>query len=114
MAEPSWSITQYPPIDYQNISYYAQPKSMKNNSVDSVDPELLATFEKLGIPLNEQKRLTNVAVGAVFDSESIGTTFQKELAEAGVIFCSISEAIREHPELVRKYIGRVVPAGDNF
>jgi FeS assembly protein SufB len=114
MAEPSWSITQYPPIDYQNISYYAQPKSMKNNSADSVDPELLATFDKLGIPLSEQKRLTNVAVDAVLDSVSIATTFKEELLKYGVIFCSISEAVKKYPEIVKKYIGSVVPIGDNY
>jgi len=115
MTMPDWAHLEMEPIDFQDIVYYSRPKTKaKKKSLDEVDPELLDTFEKLGIPLTEQKRLTNVAVDAVFDSESIGTTFQKELAEAGVIFCSISEAIKDHPDLVRKYMGSVVPSGDNY
>ncbi len=117
MAEPTWPHVQYPPIDYQNIVYYSAPKQKgdkKLSSLEEVDPALLDTFEKLGIPLSEQKRLANVAVDAIFDSVSIGTTFKEKLAEAGVIFCSISEAVQEHPELVQKYLGSVVPIGDNY
>lgn len=129
LKEPTWAMVNYPDIDFQDIYYYARPKSMevKPKSLDEVDPKLLATYEKLGIPLREQMVLAGVegadtapaegrkvAVDAVFDSVSVGTTFQKELAEAGVIFCSISEAIREHPELVKKYLGTVVPVSDNF
>lgn len=115
MEMPNWAHLEMEPIDFQDIVYWTRPKSLaKKKSLDEVDPELLDTFEKLGIPLLEQKRLANVAVDAVFDSESVGTTFQKELSEAGVIFCSISEAIKEHPELVKKYIGSVVPQADNY
>jgi Fe-S cluster assembly protein SufB len=129
MTEPKWAMLNYPEIDYQDQYYYARPKSMatKPKSLDEVDPKLLATYEKLGIPLKEQMILAGiegadetpadarrVAVDAVFDSVSVGTTFKDELAKAGVIFCSISEAIREHPELVRKYLGSVVPQSDNF
>lgn len=115
MEVPDWAHLQMEPIDFQDIVYYSRPKTKaKKQSLDEVDPEILDTFEKLGIPLTEQKRLSNVAVDAVFDSESIGTTFQKELLEAGVIFCSISEAIKEHPDLVKKYMGSVVPTGDNY
>jgi Fe-S cluster assembly protein SufB len=116
MEEPNWAHVGYNPIDYQNIIYYSAPKQSKEklNSLDDVDPALLETFEKLGIPLSEQKRLGNVAVDAIFDSVSIGTTFKEKLAEDGVIFCSISEALQEHPDLVQKYLGTVVPAGDNF
>ncbi|MGQ9864849.1 MAG: Fe-S cluster assembly protein SufB [Pseudanabaenaceae cyanobacterium] len=116
MAEPTWAEVSYPPIDYQDIVYYSAPKSPKAKveSLEDVDPEILATFEKLGIPLSEQKRLANVAVDAIFDSVSIATTFKKDLAKAGVIFCSISEALQEHPELVRKYLGSVVPPADNY
>ena len=129
MVEPKWAMLNYPEIDYQDQYYYARPKSMaeKPKSLDEVDPKLLATYEKLGIPLKEQMILAGiegadeapaegrrVAVDAVFDSVSVGTTFKDELAKAGVIFCSISEAIREHPELVRKYLGSVVPQSDNF
>jgi Fe-S cluster assembly protein SufB len=116
MAEPAWPHVEYPPIDYQNIIYYSAPKQKdeKLKSLDDVDPTLLETFEKLGIPLSEQKRLSNVAVDAIFDSVSIGTTFKEKLAEDGVIFCSISEAVQEHPELVQKYLGSVVPVGDNY
>jgi len=115
MTMPEWAHLEMEKIDFQDIIYYSRPKSkVKKASLNEVDPALLQTFEKLGIPLTEQKRLTNVAVDAVFDSESIGTTFQKELAEAGVIFCSIAEAIEEHPELVRRHLGSVVPAADNY
>ena len=106
----------YPGIDYQDLSYYSAPKEKEQKgSLDEVDPELLATFERLGVPINEQKRLANVAVDAVFDSKSIATTFKKELQEHGVIFCSISEAVEHHPELVQKYLGSVVrPAALHF
>jgi Fe-S cluster assembly protein SufB len=115
MPEPTWADVDYPSIDYQNITYYSAPKNLpKKQSLDDVDPELLATFEKLGIPLNEQKRLSNVAVDAVFDSVSIATTFKKDLAKHGVVFCSISEALETHPELVKQYLGSVVPVTDNF
>ncbi|NEP43334.1 MAG: Fe-S cluster assembly protein SufB [Okeania sp. SIO2H7] len=115
MTEPNWADVNYPKIDYQNIIYYSAPKvDKKKGSLDEVDPTLLDTFEKLGIPLSEQKRLANVAVDAVFDSVSIATTFKEKLAEEGVIFCSISEAVEEHPELIEKYLGSVVPVGDNF
>lgn len=116
MDEPDWPHVEYPPINYQEIIYYSAPKkkSEKLNSLDDVDPALLETFDKLGIPLSEQKRLSNVAVDAIFDSVSIGTTFKEKLAEDGVIFCSISEALQEYPELVQKYLGSVVPVGDNY
>ncbi|MBW4630430.1 MAG: Fe-S cluster assembly protein SufB [Iphinoe sp. HA4291-MV1] len=116
MTEPTWPSVKYPAIDYQNIIYYSAPKQKKQklNSLDEVDPALLETFEKLGLPLSEQKRLANVAVDAIFDSVSIGTTFKEKLAKEGVIFCSISEALQEHPELVRKYLGSVVPTADNY
>jgi len=115
MTEPHWSNVQYPPIDYQDIIYYSAPKTTAPlGSLAEVDPELLATYEKLGISLSEQKRLSGVAVDAIFDSVSVATTFKGKLREQGVIFCSFSDAVREHPELVRKYLGSVVPAGDNF
>jgi Fe-S cluster assembly protein SufB len=115
MEEPTWPHVHYPAIDYQNIIYYSAPKLQeKKGSLDEVDPTLLDTFEKLGIPLSEQKRLANVAVDAVFDSVSVATTFKEKLAEDGVIFCSISEAVKDHPELIEKYLGSVVPVGDNF
>ncbi|OGN56624.1 MAG: Fe-S cluster assembly protein SufB [Chlamydiae bacterium RIFCSPHIGHO2_12_FULL_44_59] len=115
MEEPTWPNVDYPPINYQEMSYYAEPKGKpKLESLDQVDPEILRTFEKLGIPLEEQKRLTNVAVDIVFDSVSLGTTFQKTLQEAGVVLCSMSEAVKKYPELVEKYLGTVVPIGDNF
>lgn len=115
MEEPHWVNAKYPPIDYQNISYYSAPKTKpKLNSLDEVDPEVLKTFERLGIPLDEQARLTNVAVDMVFDSVSIGTTFKKKLDEAGVVLCPISEAVHKYPELIEKYLGSVVPIGDNF
>ncbi|MEM6302736.1 MAG: Fe-S cluster assembly protein SufB [Pseudomonadota bacterium] len=116
MAEPSWAHVQYPKIDFEEVSYYSQPKNMADGpkSLDEVDPELLATYEKLGIPLHEQEILAGVAVDAVFDSVSVATTFREKLAEAGVIFCSISEAVQSHPDLVRRYLGSVVPRRDNF
>jgi Fe-S cluster assembly protein SufB len=115
MNHPKWAYLNYPKLDLKNILYYSAPKIKKNlKSLDEVDPELLDTFNKLGISLNEQKRLSNVAVDAVFDSVSIATTFKKELNSAGVIFCSISEAIQKYPELIRKYLGSVVPIGDNY
>jgi Fe-S cluster assembly protein SufB len=115
MEEPKWPNVHYPPIDYQDIIYYAAPKPKKPlSSLEEVDPELLRTFEKLGISLEEQKRLAGVAVDAVFDSVSVATTFKDKLAELGIIFCSFSEAVREHPDLVRKYLGSVVPYSDNF
>ncbi|MGQ9836410.1 MAG: Fe-S cluster assembly protein SufB [Cyanobacteriota bacterium] len=115
MSEPSWPNVTYPPIDYQDIVYYSAPKlKEKKKSLDEVDPVLLETFEKLGIPLSEQKRLSNVAVDAIFDSVSVATTFREKLAKVGVIFCSISEALKEYPDLVRKYMGSVVPVSDNY
>ena len=117
MTEPRWSNVTYPPIDYQNISYFSAPKNRpKLNNLSEADPEVLKTFEKLGIPIEEQARLmnTNVAVDLVFDSVSIGTTFQKKLKDAGVILCSITEAVQKYPELVKKYLGSVVPIADNF
>ncbi len=115
MKEPRWAKVRYAPIDYQAISYYAAPKQkVAPTSLDEVDPKLLETYAKLGIPLHEQKLLAGVAVDAVFDSVSVATTFKGKLAEAGVIFCSISEAVREHPELVKRYLGRVVPYCDHF
>ncbi len=115
MTEPHWQNVHYPPIDYQSISYYAAPKTKTQpKSLDEVDPELLRTYEKLGIPLREQEMLAGVAVDAVFDSVSVATTFKSKLAEAGVIFCSFSEAVREHPELIQRYLGTVVPYTDNY
>ncbi|MEC8041984.1 MAG: Fe-S cluster assembly protein SufB, partial [Pseudomonadota bacterium] len=128
MEEPKWAMVNYPEIDFQDIVYYAAPKQQeKKASLDEVDPKLLETYSKLGIPLKEQMILAGVegaedapsegrkvAVDAVFDSVSVGTTFQAELEKAGVIFCSISEAIKKHPELVKKYLGTVVPVTDNF
>ena len=115
METPDWAALGYPTIDFQNIIYYAAPKQRdKKASLDEVDPKLLETFDKLGIPLSEQKRLTNVAVDAVFDSVSIATTYKEKLAEHGVIFCSISEAVKEHPELIERYLGTVVPSNDNY
>ena len=115
-AEPKWANIHYPPIDYQNIIYYSAPKSRANRpkSLDEVDPELLAMYEKLGIPLQEQEKLAGVAVDAVFDSVSVATTFKEKLAQLGIIFCSFSEAVQEHPDLVQKYLGSVVPYTDNF
>ncbi len=115
MIEPTWPNVTYPKIDYQDAIYYAAPKQkVKPSSLDEVDPELLKTFEKLGISLLEQKRLTGVAVDAVLDSVSVATTFKEKLGEMGIIFCSFSEAVREHPELVKKYLGSVVPMNDNY
>ncbi len=116
LTEPKWGELNYPPIDYQSIIYYSAPKSQQDGpkSLDEVDPELLRTYEKLGIPLAEQSRLAGVAVDAVFDSISVATTFKDKLAEHGVIFCSFSEAVREHPELIKKYLGSVVSYKDNF
>ncbi len=114
-AEPKWANIKYGPINYQGITYYSAPKQKKTlNSLDELDPEILSTYEKLGIPLAEQKLLAGVAVDAVFDSVSVATTFKHKLAEAGVIFCSFSEAVQKHPELVKKYLGSVVPYTDNF
>ncbi|GJL84638.1 MAG: Fe-S cluster assembly protein SufB [Micavibrio sp.] len=115
MPEPKWAKVDFPPIDYQDAYYYAAPKSMEDGpkSLDEVDPKLLETYKKLGIPLKEQEMLAGVAVDVVFDSVSVATTFQEELAKAGVIFCSISEAVQKHPELVQKYMGSVVPYSDN-
>ncbi|MGB1236148.1 MAG: Fe-S cluster assembly protein SufB, partial [Planktomarina sp.] len=125
LEEPDWAMVDYPKIDFQDQYYYARPKSMevKPKSLDEVDPKLLETYKKLGIPLKEQALLAGVeapegerkvAVDAVFDSVSVGTTFQAELKKAGVIFCSISEAIKDHPELVKKYLGSVIPQSDNY
>ncbi len=115
MTEPNWANVHYPPIDYQGISYYSAPKKKPTlNSLDEVDPELLDTYKKLGISLDEQKRLTGVAVDAVFDSVSVATTFKKTLSEHGIIFCSMSEALQKHPDLVKQYLGSVVPYTDNF
>ncbi|SFM39371.1 Fe-S cluster assembly protein SufB [Halopseudomonas yangmingensis] len=116
MDEPTWAHVHYPQIDFQAVSYYSAPKSMANKpkSLDEVDPELLRTYEKLGIPLHEQEVLAGVAMDVVFDSVSVVTTFREKLAEAGVIFCPISDAIKNHPELVQKYLGSVVPQKDNF
>jgi Fe-S cluster assembly protein SufB len=116
MPTPTWAHVHHHPIDYQDISYYSAPRSAKDGpqSLEEVDPKLLETYAKLGIPLHEQKLLAGVAVDAVFDSVSVATTFKGKLAEAGVIFCSFSEAVQNHPELVRKYLGSVVPVGDNF
>jgi Fe-S cluster assembly protein SufB len=113
MTPPHWAKLDIAPIDFQAISYFSQPKNRPKSLAD-VDPKLLETYDKLGVPLHERARLAGVAVDAVFDSVSVGTTFRKELAEAGVIFCSMSEAVREHPELVRQYLGTVVPTGDNY
>lgn len=116
MQEPTWAHVNYTPVNYQEISYYSAPKSQKDKpqSLDDVDPELLRTYEKLGIPLLEQKMLAGVAVDVVFDSVSVATTFKDKLAEDGIIFCSFSDAVQDHPELVKKYLGSVVPYKDNF
>ncbi|HYL94763.1 MAG TPA: Fe-S cluster assembly protein SufB, partial [Terriglobales bacterium] len=114
-AEPKWANIHYPPIDYQDIHYYSAPKMKKSKaSMEEVDPEILKTYEKLGIPLEEQKMLQGVAVDAVFDSVSVATTFRAKLKEQGIIFGSFSEAVQEHPDLVRQYLGSVVPTSDNF
>src|ERR671930_1596307 len=115
MKEPTWQNVKYDPINYQDIVYYSAPKKKKAlNSLDEVDPEVKRTFDKLGIPLEEQKLLAGVAVDAVFDSVSVATTFREKLKEAGIIFMSFSEAVQNHPDLVRKYLGTVVPYSDNF
>jgi Fe-S cluster assembly protein SufB len=116
MTEPAWASVQHPPIDYQDIIYYSAPKSGQDRpkSLDEVDPELLRMYEKLGVPLQERERLAGVAVDAVLDSVSVGTTFKAKLAELGIVFCSFSEAVQEHPDLVQKYLGSVVPYTDNF
>ena len=116
MTEPKWPNVQYPPIDFQNIIYYSAPKGKEDGPkrLDEVDPELLETYNKLGIPLQEQELLAGVAVDAVFDSVSVATTYKEKLGELGIIFCSFSEAVREHPELIEKYVGSVVPSTDNF
>jgi Fe-S cluster assembly protein SufB len=116
MSEPRWAKVEFPPIDYQSIVYYSAPRSDNAGpkSLDDVDPELLATYEKLGVPLREQEMLAGVAVDAVFDSVSVATTYREKLAELGIVFCSFSEAVREHPDLVKKYLGSVVPYTDNF
>ena len=115
MKEPAWPNVHYPSIDFQNISYYSAPKKKKVlESLDEVDPEIMRTFEKLGIPLDEQKKLANVAVDAVFDSVSVATTHKKKLMEQGIIFCPISEALQDYPELIEEYLGTVVPVGDNY
>ena len=115
MEEPSWANISFPKIDYQNIYYYAAPKGFENKpkSLDEVDPKLIETYNKLGIPLQEQEVLAGVAVDAVFDSVSVATTYKGELEKLGIIFCSISEAIQKHPELVKKYLGSVIPVGDH-
>ncbi|MBZ0184282.1 MAG: Fe-S cluster assembly protein SufB [Melioribacteraceae bacterium] len=115
MEEPTWPNVKYPKVDFQNIKYYSAPKKKPQlNSLDEVDPELIETFEKLGIPIDEQKRLAGVAVDAVFDSVSVATTFKETLNEQGIIFCSVSEAVKNHPDLVKKYLGSVVPPSDNY
>ncbi len=114
MDEPRWPNVSYPKIDFQDIHYYAAPKPKKKQSMDEVDPELLRTFEKLGVPMNERAALAGVAVDVIFDSVSVATTYKEKLAKVGIIFCSISDAVHDHPELVQKYLGRVVPPGDNY
>jgi Fe-S cluster assembly protein SufB len=114
MDEPHWPNVKYPKIDFQDIIYYSAPKPKKKKSMDEVDPELLRTFEKLGVPMNERAALAGVAVDVIFDSVSVATTYKEKLAKVGIIFCSISEAVRDHPDLVRKYLGSVVPPGDNY
>ena len=116
LKEPNWQKPKYPKIDYQDLYYYSAPKSMddKPKSLDELDPKLLETYNKLGIPLQEQARLNGIAVDAVFDSVSVATTFKGELNKKGIIFCSMSEAIREHPELVKKYLGSVIPISDHY
>ena len=116
LKEPNWQKPKYPKIDYQDLYYYSAPKSMKDKpkSLDELDPKLLETYNKLGIPLQEQARLNGIAVDAVFDSVSVATTFKGELTKHGIIFCSMSEAIQKHPELVKKYLGTVIPTTDHF
>ncbi|MDB5867438.1 MAG: Iron-regulated transporter rane component SufB [Betaproteobacteria bacterium] len=114
MEEPHWPNVKYPKIDFQDIIYFSAPKPKKKLSMDEVDPELLRTFEKLGVPMNERAALAGVAVDVIFDSVSVATTYKEKLAKVGIIFCSISEAVRDHPELIKKYLGSVVPPGDNY
>jgi Fe-S cluster assembly protein SufB len=116
MQEPHWQFVKYPPVNFQDITYYSAPKQKTDGpkSLDDVDPKLLETYEKLGIPLRERERLAGVAVDAVFDSVSVGTTYREQLAEKGIIFCSFSEAVQAHPDLVKKYLGSVVPYTDNY
>ena len=116
LKEPDWQKPKYPKIDYQDLYYYSAPKSAseKPKSLDEVDPKLLETYKKLGIPLQEQKRLSGVAVDAVFDSVSVATTYKEELTKKGIIFCSMSEAIQKHPDLVKKYLGSVIPITDHY
>ncbi|MFP5355804.1 MAG: Fe-S cluster assembly protein SufB, partial [Gemmatimonadota bacterium] len=115
MTEPHWPNVTYPPIDYQAVSYYSAPRTAKPlGSLDELDPKIKETYDKLGIPLHEQKLLAGVAVDAVFDSVSVGTTYKEELKKHGIIFCSFGEAVREHPDLIEKYLGSVVPYSDNF
>ena len=114
MQEPHWAHFDYAPIDYQDIIYYAAPKSEREKALDNIDPELLETFKKLGIELDENKELPKVAVDAIMDSVSVKTMYSEDLAKQGILFCSISEAIRNHPDLIKKYLGSVVPSGDNF
>ena len=116
LKEPNWQKPKYPKIDYQDLYYYSAPKSMndKPKSLDELDPKLLETYKKLGIPLQEQARLNGIAVDAVFDSVSVATTFKDELTKQGIIFCSMSEAIQKHPDLVKKYLGTVIPTTDHF
>src|SRR5687767_7639453 len=114
MQEPRWPNVRYPKIDFQDIIYYSAPKPKQLKSMDEVDPELLKTFEKLGVPMNERAKLAGVAVDVIFDSVSVATTYKQKLADVGIIFCSISEAVREHPDLVRKHMGSVVPPADNY
>jgi Fe-S cluster assembly protein SufB len=114
MDEPRWPNVKYPKIDFQAITYYSAPKAKKLDSIDQVDPELLRTFEKLGVPMNERAKLAGVAVDVVFDSVSVATTYKEKLAEVGILFCSISEAVQKHPDLVRTYLGTVVPVSDNY
>ena len=116
MTVPTWPKVHYPPVDFQDITYYSAPKQRGDGpkSLDEVDPKLLETYEKLGIPLKERERLAGVAVDAVFDSVSVGTTYREQLATKGIILCSFSEAVQAHPDLVRKYLGAVVPHTDNF
>src|SRR6188474_323081 len=114
MEEPRWPNVHYPKIDFQDIHYYSAPKAKKKKSMDEVDPELLRTFEKLGVPMNERAKLAGVAVDVIFDSVSVATTYKEKLAEVGIIFCSISEAVHQHPELIKQYLGTVVPVGDNY
>jgi Fe-S cluster assembly protein SufB len=114
MEEPAWARIVHPKIEYQELHYYAAPKGPAPKSLADVDPELLNMYDKLGIPLNERAALAGVAIDAVFDSVSVATTFRESLAKVGVIFCSMSEAVREHPDLVRRFLGSVVPTGDNY